>query len=449
LAALAWVSGCAVHGPVTGGASDPNPRSLPVEFHALPESKGVSVFYAILAHSNGKVYVGTCYRVAKLLEFDPKTAGFRVVATMSSQALHGGGPALANPTLLGDLGTNQWPATRWVHAQDKIHGQLHEGPGGRIYGATHVKVEDPNETRSYPGGHWFAYDPGSGATADLGWMRRHEGIITTCFDRKRNILYGVTWPTGYLVRCRPNEPQYAGRLQLMDTVSSQLDCSTRYFDVVDSGRVYVPDGATGAIRIYDPKSNRIVRVPGFSTPADGAEAEPAGKPFRGTGQWRNWWMSGTRSPDGMHIFLSSQRSSHLVEIDAGRGQWGTVIDHGPAAPWKDKGEWGSPHCGLMAFGRDGLLYYSAGDRILTFNRRTGEFMDCGRAVLASDGVSEIVLRGSASPGPDGRIYCLATAKKQPGVAILDPVAVRAARPTPWRVSQRQAASAGGVGAGPY
>jgi len=120
----------ATTGLVDAQAVAPNPTTVEVEFHPLPEGK--AIFSAILAHSNGKVYVGGCYNVARLIEFDPKTRAMRVVARMTSRALEGGGPDLKDPVLLGDLGPGRFPQTRWKFAQDKIHTQLLEGRDGRV-----------------------------------------------------------------------------------------------------------------------------------------------------------------------------------------------------------------------------------------------------------------------------------------------------------------------------
>ncbi|MFW6158864.1 MAG: hypothetical protein ACOC8E_05850, partial [Planctomycetota bacterium] len=226
-----------------------------------------------------------------------------------------------------------------------IHAQLHEGRDGRVYGATHTHVEDANSTRKYPGGHWFAYDPKTDATEDLGWARRHEGIITCCMDRRRNVLYGISWPTGYLFACRPDEKLYEKRLRILGLASSQLDCSARYVECVKDGRVYVPDGATGRIRVFDPTTGRLRQVRALRTPVspEAAAAARGATRLRPTRHWRNWWISGTRSPDGMHIFLTSQRGNRLVEIDATRGEWGAVEKQFTPKIYPGRLRWGEVH----------------------------------------------------------------------------------------------------------
>jgi hypothetical protein len=426
-------------------APKPNPHRVPLQFFpiSVPEDaeRGLPdrfrVFYGVLAHSSGKVYIGTSYHVARLVEFDPETRRFRVVAKMSSRALHGGGPDLPDPTLRGDRGAGQFPMVRWTHAQDKIHAGLHEGRDGRVYGATHVKVEKLNQTRAYPGGHWFAYDPKSGKTEDLGWARRHEGIITTCYDRLNHVLYGVSWPTGYLLRCRPAERVYHRRLSLLGLTSSAADSVGRYIGVTANGRVYACDGANGDVLVYDPANERLHRVVGLTTPHpelpdDGAFAGT----LRSTGRWRNWWMSGTRSPDRMHLFTVGQRSGHLIEIDATVGRWGVLIDHGLTVPWAKPG-WSGPYAGLMTFGADGLLYHTVGSQLLTFDPKSRRVMDWGRLVRAG-GNEEVELHvsgGEGSLGVDGRLYAVAHIDGRPGVVILDPAWLKAVKPIRLRISR--------------
>jgi len=444
LACLVLMAGCAAPAPVDTTAQ-PNPQRIELEFYPLVTPKNArltlprrfSVFFGMLGHSNGKVYVGTCYHVARLVEFDPKTKQARVVAAMTSRAEEGGGPKLKNPTLLGDLGNGTFPLTRWQFAQDKIHTQLIEGPDGRVYGGTHTKIENADATRKYPGGHWFAYDPKTGKTEDLGWARRNEGIITCCMDKKRNVLYGITWPTGYFVSCRPGEKPYYRRLHTIGLACSEMDCSPRYFDVVNDGRVYVPDGATGDIHVYDPEKKALHRVEGMRTVT--SPYTPTGRfigTLRSTRNWRNWWMLGCKSPDGMHLYTTAQRSGHLMEIDATKGRWGAVIDHGRTVPWA-KINWSGPWCGVMVFGTDGLLYHTVGKQLLTFDPKTGRVLDWGRTVLKSDPNVTLKLSGGGALAADGKLYCMARYKKQKGLAVLDPAQLARKEPQLLRVSPRR------------
>ena len=426
--AMALVTVLILTAPVVGATPEPNLTEVPVEVYPLPEGK--TVFSAILAHSNGKVYIGASYNVARLIEFDPKTKAMKVVARMTSRALESGGPDLKDPVLKGDRGDGEFPQTKWKSAQDKIHTQLHEGRDGRVYGATHCRVENPGSTRSYGGGHWFAYDPKTGATEDLGWSRRHEGIITCCYDRERHVLYGISWPTGYLFSCKPDEKHYAARLNILGLASSHLDCSSRYIDVVKDGRVYMADGATGDIRVYVPGEGRLHSVLGLTTPSHPSSEVPA--TLRESPAWRNWWFWGARSPDGMHLFTTGQRGGRLTEIDATKGKWGWVIDHGPTVPWADKDRWAGPYCSGMVFASATVLYHTVGPQLLSYDMKTRKVMDHGRTVLKTDSATRVTLGGGAR-GADGVLYFYTKVKKKPAIAVLVPVRLER-EPTLLRVS---------------
>jgi len=367
-------------GAAVGQPPEPNPERIEVEFYPFPE--GGAVWSAILAHSSGKVYVGLSGRVGRLVEFEPRTKTMRIVARMTA------GPRESAPVLDDDM-------TVWRLAHHKIHTRLHEGRDGRVYGGTHTEAS-PAGTRDYPGGHWFAYDPEGGKVEDLGWARRHEGLIAACYDGQRNVLYGLTWPTGYLVSCKPDEKDPAKRLKVLDLASSKIDCVSRYLEVVRDGRVYTADGASGDVQVYVPGEGRLYRVLGLTTPAQTAEKVPAA--LRESTAYRNWWTAGARSPDGMHLFTTGQRGGHLTEIDATQGKWGVLIDHGRTVPWGED-SWSGPYCGGMVFGRDGLLYHTVGTQLLTYQMKDGRVCDCGRTVLKADPTVSLRLSGGACAGP--------------------------------------------------
>ena len=54
--------------------------------------------------------------------------------------------------------------------------------------------------KPYPGGHFLAYDIATGKFENLAIAPRHEGIITFAMDTRRKRLFGLTWPTGRLIR---------------------------------------------------------------------------------------------------------------------------------------------------------------------------------------------------------------------------------------------------------
>ena len=54
--------------------------------------------------------------------------------------------------------------------------------------------------KAYRGGHILSYDMIKKTFEDLGIAPHNEGIITMNMDTNRGLIYGLTWPTGYLFR---------------------------------------------------------------------------------------------------------------------------------------------------------------------------------------------------------------------------------------------------------
>ena len=93
---------------------------------------------------------------------------------------------------------------RYSHC--KIHTQMFEHKG-KIWFATHTAfyegglpgVDLSGNKPTYSGGHFMNYDLESGEFTDLAHIVPNEGIITMTMDKKNEILYGMTWPSGLLI----------------------------------------------------------------------------------------------------------------------------------------------------------------------------------------------------------------------------------------------------------
>ena len=97
-----------------------------------------------------------------------------------------------------------------VVAQGKSHVNFVES-NGKLYFSTHLgyysiidgmeKPGIPAEGyKPYRGGHILSYDLKTKAFEDLGIEPHGEGIITMNMDAGRGLIYGLSWPTGYLFR---------------------------------------------------------------------------------------------------------------------------------------------------------------------------------------------------------------------------------------------------------
>ena len=93
--------------------------------------------------------------------------------------------------------------------QSKVHTRIFEYKG-KIYFGTHTdhlsenyeKVEiigtPPPGYKPYPGGHLLSYDLETGQFVDLGIVPSKEGVLAMVMDTTKGIIYGTTWPTGYV-----------------------------------------------------------------------------------------------------------------------------------------------------------------------------------------------------------------------------------------------------------
>ena len=111
---------------------------------------------------------------------------------------------------LGDLTEICGEKDMKVVAQGKSHVNFVES-GGKLYFATHLgyysiingmeKTGLPTgDYKAYRGGHLLAYDMKTKTFEDLGIGPHNEGIITMNMDVARGLIYGLSWPTGYLFR---------------------------------------------------------------------------------------------------------------------------------------------------------------------------------------------------------------------------------------------------------
>jgi len=150
-------------------------------------------YNGISSASDGKIYYVLCSQLidiaGQMYSFDPKTGTIE----------H-----------LGDLSEICGEKDMKVVAQGKSHVNFIES-NGKLYFVTHLgyysiidgmeKTGIPDKGyKAYRGGHILAFDMKNKTFEDLGIAPHNEGIITMNMDTKRGLIYGLTWPTGYLFR---------------------------------------------------------------------------------------------------------------------------------------------------------------------------------------------------------------------------------------------------------
>jgi len=140
----------------------------------------------------------------------------KIYYVLSSQSIDVGGqmysfdPATGTVEHLADLTEACGEKDLKAIVQGKSHVNFVESDG-KLYFATHIgyySIIDgmekmgipPPGYKPYPGGHLLSYDMNSGEFEELATAPHQEGILTMNMDTQRGLIYGLTWPTGYLFR---------------------------------------------------------------------------------------------------------------------------------------------------------------------------------------------------------------------------------------------------------
>jgi hypothetical protein len=189
-------SGCAdteAPSAVTPASKPAGPRKLKAHIinSAFPESH--DSYNAISCASDGRVYY--------VLSSERPDLGAQMCVY---------DPALQSVKRLGDLTRACGEKDAKAISQGKSHVSFLESHG-KLYFATHIgfySIIDgmekpgvpPKDMKPYPGGHFLAYDMSTGTFESLAIAPHNEGIITFNMDTRRQRLYGITWPTGRLIR---------------------------------------------------------------------------------------------------------------------------------------------------------------------------------------------------------------------------------------------------------
>lgn len=150
-------------------------------------------YNGIYAASDGLIYYVLCSESieegGKMYAFDPATKKITLCGDLTE--------------VCGEKGLRTIP-------QGKSHVSFVES-NGKLYFATHIgyytsidgmeKMGVPPEGyHPYPGGHLLSFDLKTGKFEDYGIVPHKEGVLTMNMDIRRNIIYGITWPTGYFFK---------------------------------------------------------------------------------------------------------------------------------------------------------------------------------------------------------------------------------------------------------
>ena len=372
-------------------------RVCRVESRALPDQENWdSMFTAMYAASDGKVYIGLDYHGsgANVAVYDPVKDSMR---------------------LLGDMWQYTGEKNLGREPQSKVHTQICEGSDGKIYFATHfsawynfAKISEPE---GLPGGHWFMYDPKTDLVTDLGLGLPRNGIITMAMDQGRERLYGLTYPMGRLIYydLKTRITTDMGVVQNWASVSrvAVTDDRGNVYGFYDDGRLWR----------YDPGKDRVfnlrVRMP----------LRDVGVPiFRSFYETEHGIMGVAKGKNGKWYGLETE-SSYLFEYDPYKGAEGEVQLLTQLTPDRYLGKRNVPYA-MLAFCKDSndVFYHAAntqladepqgpywgeghGSAMVTFDLKTGKRED--RGVIVAENNRLVMTPTAATCGPRGTIYFMA------------------------------------------
>jgi hypothetical protein len=152
-------------------------------------------YHGISAASDGKIYYALTTEVSdvgvRMFRLDPATGVIDTLADLTE--------------VCGEQNTN-------AIVQGKVHTNFHEA-NGKLYFATHlgfyqtlangreVEGTPPPGVKPYPGGHFLSYDLRTGKFDNIAIAPGGEGIIAIALDYPRGVVWGLSWPSGNMLRC--------------------------------------------------------------------------------------------------------------------------------------------------------------------------------------------------------------------------------------------------------
>jgi hypothetical protein len=383
-------------------------------------------YNGISSASDGKIYYVLCSQMmdvaGQMYSYDPKA---RIIEH------------------LGDLTEICGEKDLKTVAQGKSHVNFVES-GGKLYFATHLgyysiingmeKTGVPTgDYKAYRGGHLLAYDMKSKTFEDLGIGPHNEGIITMNMDVSRGMIYGLSWPTGYLFRYN------VARKELTDlgpAMGKGEDGIGEDFRVVcrslaidpDNGTVYFTN-AEGQIKYLKAGQDTVETVEGDDMRKDYFGTYDIFTSGSMAYNWRQvFWYAPERKIYGVH-----GNSGYLFRFDPAVERL-EVLERLTSVPSKLTGMGDQFSYGYLGFklGPDSrTIYYLTGGPIyidgkrvkgatstakgeakgledlhlITYDIPTGKCLDHG-AVFYPDGQRPLYVN-SIAIGDDGTVYTLA------------------------------------------
>jgi len=359
---------------------------------------------------------------AKMYCYDPAADGIRHLGDLTEACGEKGLKAIAQ----GKSHVN------FVECEGKLYFATHVGYYTLVDGMEKIGVP-PAGYKPYPGGHFLAYDMGTGKFHDLAKAPHGEGILSMAMDTRRGRLYGLTWPTGRFILY-----DLAGKnLKDFGPTSKEGEngkgenyrtlCRSLVVDPQD-GSVYFTTG-DGAILRYRYDSDSIEVVEGEDMKKDYFGLYDPTSPGHMGYNWRQTiWCERERAVYGVH-----GNSGYLFRFDP-RVPRVDVLERITSLPSKRSGMYDQFSYGYLGFtiSPDGrTLYYLTGGpvyvdgkrvvgksktamgeskgienlHLITYDIPTGKYTDHG-PIFYADGQRPAYVN-SIAVGKDGTVYTLA------------------------------------------
>jgi len=191
---LLAVRGASGSEPVEKSAHSSSPAGLVARTYNSGFELAHDTYNGMGTGSDGKIYYvlsSESFEVAaQMFCYDPAADEIRHLGDLTEACGEKGSKAIVQ----GKSHVN------FVECNGKLYFATHVGYYSIIDGMEKIGVPPPGH-KPYPGGHFLAYDMKAGKFHDLAKAPHGEGILSMTMDARRGRLYGLTWPTGYFIRC--------------------------------------------------------------------------------------------------------------------------------------------------------------------------------------------------------------------------------------------------------
>ena len=382
-------------------------------------------YNGISTASDGKIYYVLCSTLmdvaGQMYSFDPKTSKIEHLADLTE--------------ICGEKNMK-------VVAQGKSHVNFVESKG-KLYFATHLgyysiidgmeKTGVPTgDYKAYRGGHLLAYNMKTKAFENLGVGPNQEGIITMNMDTVRGLIYGLSWPTGYLFRYDVAKKElkdlgpFTGKGEAGMGKDFRVICRSIVINP-DNGNVYLTN-AEGEIKCLKYGEDKVESVEGDDMKKDYFGTYEVSTSGSMAYNWRQvFWYGPEKKIYGVH-----GNSGYLFRFDPATDRV-DVLERLTSVPSKLSGMGDQFSYGYLGFklGPDGhTIYYLTGGPIyvdgkrvkgasstakgeakgledlhlITYDIPTGKYLDHG-AVFYPDGNRPLYVN-SIAIGDDGTVYTL-------------------------------------------